>query len=138
MASDFPLEEWDFVNQDMDFNLNLHPSPQKTPPIIPNLGELDPYHTFHPSSSTATTKIRHRRFRTWKSIGFLALNIRGYPKPIRIQDGHQFFDLKSTALEEDLEENATKAKRMKIQKKTKGKAVLEFGLSDEEGHNQEA
>ena len=100
----------------MDFNF---PLPQTENSVNPKIEPL-------PAEKT----IKRRRRKSWKPKGLLSLYLRSFELEAKRASAKKIFDLNLPPSEDVMDSSA--AKRIKRQKKTKGKDLLKFGLSDED------
>ena len=122
--SDFSLQEWDFNIESIDLNSLL--SSPKSPSKHSNL-DLSPPKT-----------IRQRRKREWKASGFLALHLHMYEREAIRTSAQSTFDLNLPPIEDHSAASSSGTKRIKIQKSTKGKDIMKYGLSEGDSPDQGA
>lgn len=81
---------------------------------------------------------RQRRKRAWRSTRFLSQQLRAFEREANKLSAQKAFDLNLPPKDEITNPVEIKSKRVKIQKNTKGKRVLKFGLSTEKNYEQGA
>ena len=114
----FPLEEWDFAIETMDLN----PPFNQTNTMAPTVQELPAPEVY----------IKRRKKRAWRLTGILSHHLRNFEEKAKKASAQELFDLNLPPGEDLNLTSSGKPKRLKLQKKTKGKATLKFGLSDED------